>query len=200
MWAASGRNCPHMQERMCGLLLDKGADVNARNSHARTALQEAAMSVRFNDIDPCSTIELLLQRGAHVNAYDKGSWTALTECAHYGMKEAAELLLAHGAHVDGKPGKDGPASGHNPDLEVFHQSPLIVCARQSWNEELICLLLDKGADVHSKNTDGKTMQELANAAKRGVVLDALARLDKQQQEETMTTAMLEDRSRVFLLE
>ncbi|KAL8976312.1 MAG: hypothetical protein Q9205_007651 [Flavoplaca limonia] len=194
IWAASARDCPHMQERMCRLLLDKGADVNARNSHARTALQEAAMSVRFNKIDPRGTMELLLQRGAHVNAYDKGSWTALTECAFYGMKEAAELLLAHGAHVDGKPGEDDPASGNNPDLEVLHQSPLIVCARQSWNEELICLLLDKGADVRCKNTDGNTMQELANAAKRAVVLDALARLDNFKREEAT------DGSRVLLLE
>ncbi|KAL8912551.1 MAG: hypothetical protein Q9172_007485 [Xanthocarpia lactea] len=192
IWAASGRNCPQMQERMCRLLLDKGADVNARNSHGRTALQEAAMSACFNKIDPRGTMELLLRHGAHVNAYDKGSWTALTECAFYGMKEAAELLLAHGAHVDGKPGKDDPASGNNPGLEVLHQSPLIVCARESWNEELICLLLEKGADVHCKNTDGKTIQELATATKRGVVLDALAQLDKQQWEEVTATELWDE--------
>lgn len=163
---------------MCRLLLDKGADVNARNSHARTALQEAAMSVRFNKIDPGGTMKLLMQRGAYINAYDKGSWTALTECAYYGMMEAAELLLAHGAHVDGKPREDDLASGSNPDLEVLHESPLVVCAKESWKEELICLLLEKGADVYSKNKDGKTMHDLATAAKRGVVLDALARSDK----------------------
>ena len=63
----------------CKLLLDNGAGVNARNDHARTALLEAAMSVRFHSVDPRGA----MQRDAHVNAYDKGSWTALTECAHY---------------------------------------------------------------------------------------------------------------------
>ena len=192
IWAASARDCPRMQERMCRLLLDRGADVDARNNHARTALQEVAMSVRFNNIDPRGTLELLLQRGAHINAYDKGSWTALTECAFYGLKEAAELLLANSAHVDGKPGKDDPASDSNPDLEN-HESPLVVCARQSWNEDLICLLLEKGADVNSKNQDGKTMQELATAAKRGVILDALTKRSKRQRQEEAVATELSDR-------
>ena len=174
IWAAAGRDCPRMQERMCRFLLDKGADVNARNSSGRTALQEAAMSVRFHNIDPRGTMELLLQHGAYINAYDINSWTALTECGFYGKMEVAELLLLHGAHVDGKPGQDDPSMISNPDLSGRpHGSPLVVCGAWSWNEELICLLLDKGADIEGQNKDGKTMQELASVAKRGVVLDKL---------------------------
>ncbi len=49
--------------------------------------------------------------------------------------ELAELLLAHGAHVDGKPGQDDPATDSNPDLKGKpHETPLIVCAEWSWNE------------------------------------------------------------------
>lgn len=184
IWAAAGRDCPRMQERMCRLLLDKGADVNARNVSARTALQEAAMSVRYNNIDPRATIESFLKRGAHVNAYDEYRWTALTECGLWGKKEVAELLLAHGAQVDAKPGKDDPSTDSNPDLEGKpYETPLVVCGGWSWNEELICLLLDKGADIESKNKHGKTMAELASDAKRGIVLDALHRADKLRRSE-----------------
>ena len=102
---------------MCKLLLDKGADANARNVSSRTALQEASMSVRFSNIDPRPTMELLPAHGAYVNAYDMNSWTALTECGHYGEKEIAELLLARGAHVDGKPQPDDPSTDSNPDLK-----------------------------------------------------------------------------------
>lgn len=93
-------------------------------------------------------------------------------------------MLANGAHIiDGKPEKDDPASESNPE-RPNHTSPLAACT-SGWNEELICLLLEKGADLHFKNSDGKTIQESATAAKRGVVLDALARLDKQRREEAM---------------
>ncbi|KAL8783802.1 MAG: hypothetical protein Q9195_009269 [Heterodermia aff. obscurata] len=184
IWAAAGRDCPRTQERMCRILLDKGADVNARNYSARTALQEAAMSVRFQNPDTRATMELLLQRGAYVNAYDICGWTSLTECGLSGKKELAELLLANGAHVDGKPGQDDPSMKSNPDLNGRPcETPLVVCAELSWNEELICLLLDKGADIEGKNKDGKTMQELASDAKRGIVLDELDRVRQLRQNE-----------------
>ena len=184
IWAAAGRDCPRMQERMCQLFLENGADVNARNVFARTALQEAAMSMRYHSIDPRGTMGLLLKYGAHVNAYDMNSWTALTECGFYGNKEAAELLLANGAQVDGKPVEDDPATDDNPDLKGRpHETPLVVCARWSWNEELICLLLNKGADIEGKNIDGKTMAELASDAKRGVVLEKLDRIYRLRRNE-----------------
>ena len=181
IWAASGRDCPRMQERMCKFLLDKGANVNARNVSARTPLQEAAMSVRFHNTDPRATVETLIKCGAQVNAYDMVGWTALTECALYGAKEVGELLLANGAQVDGKPDKDDPAMDSNPDLKGKHcETPLVVCGEWSWNEGLICLLLDKGADMESKNKNGKTMAELAADAKRGVVIDKLAKMDNSR--------------------
>ncbi|KAL9607951.1 MAG: hypothetical protein Q9167_007189 [Letrouitia subvulpina] len=185
IWAAAGRDCPRMQERMCRFLLDKGADVNARNIFARTPLQEAAMSARYHDIDPRPTMELLLKRGAQVNAYDMNNWTALTECGFYGKKEAAELLLANGAQVDGKPGKDSPAIDSNPDLKGMpYETPLVVCADWSWNEELICLLLDKGADTEGKNKNGKRIADLAADAKRGIILEKLDRMNELRRHES----------------
>ena len=175
IWAAAGRDCHLTQERMCRLLLDKGADANARNIYARTALQEASMSVRFNNIDPRPTMQVLLEHGAFVNACDMNSWTALTECGHYGRLDVAEYLLAHGAQVDGRTGEDDPAFEGNPRQTKIRETPLVVCAEWAWNEDLICLLLDKGADTQATNKEGKTMRELATEAKRGVVLDALER-------------------------
>ena len=132
------------------------------------------MSVRYHT-DPRATMEVLLKHGAHINAYDMNSWTALTECGHSGRRQLAEFLLANGAQVDGKPGPDDPATASNPSLEgKIQETPLVVCAEWSWNEDLICLLLDKGADVEGRNKEGRTMAQLATEAKRGVVLDKLA--------------------------
>ena len=182
IWAAAGHDCPRTQERMCRLLLEKGsADVNARNIFSRTALQEAGMSVRFNGTDPCATIGLLLKHGAYVNARDQNGWTALTECGLYGEKEPAELLLAYGAHIDANPDKTDPSFESNPDLAgKFYETPLVVCGEWSWNEDLICLFLEKGADIESKSKRKTTMAEMATAAKRGIVLDALEKVKKNR--------------------
>ena len=184
IWAAAGRDCPRTQERLCKLVLEKGADVNARNNNARTALQEAAMSVGFHNIDPRATMELLLKHGAHINAYDKNSWTALTECGFYGRLDVAKFLLDNGAQVDGKPGVDDPATASNPDLGgKTHETPLAVCAKWSWNEDLICLLLEHGADLEGRTDQGKTIEQLASAAKRGTVLVALENARKRRMSE-----------------
>ncbi len=185
IWAAAGRDCPRMQERICGFLLDKGANVNARNVSARTPLQEAAMNVCYNNINTRATLETLIKRGALVNAYDMEGWTALTECARYGRKDLVEILLANGAQVDGKPGKGDPAIDSNPDLKGKHcMSPLFVCTWVGWNEEVICLLLDEGADIESKNENGKTIAELASDASRSMVLDKLAKMGKSRRIES----------------
>ena len=163
VWAAAGRDCPSMQESMCSFLIEMGADVNVRNVSARTPLQEAAMSQRYDGIDPAPTIDLLIKHGAKVNAYDVNGWTALTECAAYGNMELVEVLLAHGACVDGKPGEDGVANDGNPNLEAkTHETPLVACAKMSEDEELISLLLDRGADPDIKDKEGKTIADFVS--------------------------------------
>lgn len=174
IWAAAGRDCPRLQERMCRLLLDRGADVNARNVSWRTALQETAMSVRYYGITPCPTVELLLKHGAFANAFDMYGWTPLSECGLYGRSDVAEILLAHGAHVDANPGPDDPASSTNPNVEGQHlRTPLVLCGEWSWNENLIEMLVARGANVEARNLNGKTIAEAAHSVGREGVIRIL---------------------------
>jgi ankyrin repeat protein len=53
------------------LLLDKGANVNARNAVAETALTHASQKGNTE------IVKLLLSKGADVNAKDDAGWTAL---------------------------------------------------------------------------------------------------------------------------
>ena len=70
------------------VLLQHGADVNAKDNKVRTSLSNAALNSKRD------TVELLLQHGADVNAKDNEALIC--------QKDTAELLLQHGAEVNAK--------------------------------------------------------------------------------------------------
>jgi ankyrin repeat protein len=75
------------------LLLEKGADVNARTDNGETALQCAATYA--HEI----TVKLLLEKGADFNARTKYGETALHKAAANGNKAVIRLLLEKGVDV-----------------------------------------------------------------------------------------------------
>ena len=78
------------------VLLDQGAQVNARNAHGWTPLHVAAAGG-----DP-AVIALLLQHGADVHAQSHIGTTALDNATTRGGRKAViDLLLAHGARRSG---------------------------------------------------------------------------------------------------
>jgi len=145
------------------LLLENGADVNARNDLEATALilgagntEKARMLVEKGaDVnahsklgrtplmiaagcDGCSaTVKLLLEKGADPNAKDKQGDTALSQAAWADNAESVRLLLAKGAGAD------------TPDYEGY--TPLAAAA-SNCNLEFVKLFLSKGANVNAANT------------------------------------------------
>jgi len=72
------------------LLLDRGADVNAKEKETQaTALIVAAQQGHIQVVDA------LLQKGADVNAKDKAGQTALSEATRYNHEEVVKLLKKH---------------------------------------------------------------------------------------------------------
>jgi ankyrin repeat protein len=67
-------------------LLDKGADIYAKNKEGRTALHLAAWMGHE------AVARSLLEKGAIVEAKDNDGWTA-QHCAAFTGQEAVELLL-----------------------------------------------------------------------------------------------------------
>jgi ankyrin repeat protein len=74
------------------VLLEHGADVNARTQDGRTALMGAAFSESGRPV----TVKLLLDRGADPNA-KSGQLTALTLAKNRGAVEIVRMLTAAGA-------------------------------------------------------------------------------------------------------
>jgi len=94
-WTALHLSAFFNQPEVARVLIDAGADVNARstNQSANTPLH-AAVAGRASDV-----VRLLLERGAHVNARQHGGWTALHSVAQNGDTELARVLIAAGADV-----------------------------------------------------------------------------------------------------
>jgi ankyrin repeat protein len=75
-------------------LLDKGVDVNAKDSNGETALMEAAGNGHTE------VVKQLLAKGADVNAKSSYGYTALLYAADKGHTECVGLLLDGGANIN----------------------------------------------------------------------------------------------------
>jgi ankyrin repeat protein len=75
-------------------LLDKGADVNTKDSNGETALMEAAGNGHPE------VVKQLLAKGADVNAKSSYGYTALLYAADKGHTECVGLLLDGGANIN----------------------------------------------------------------------------------------------------
>ena len=119
---------------MLQILLEAGADVNARDDEGSTALLECVM-----EYAPC--VELLLKAGADVNARDCENNTALMFASIDGNPEIVQMLLEAGAHVN----------VHGDDS---YETPYALARFEAYNmdnkgaAECLPLLLNAGALEH----------------------------------------------------
>jgi ankyrin repeat protein/mono/diheme cytochrome c family protein len=121
------------------LLIDKGADVNAKNRRASTPLHWA--------IHDQAKVQLLLSKGANVNSKQAQGRTPLFLAAMLGDGVATIRWLL--------------VSGADPNIASANgQTPLMMAASRG-NVEAMRLLIEKGAEVNHKDGAGETALMLA---------------------------------------
>ncbi|KAI4715620.1 purine and uridine phosphorylase [Aureobasidium sp. EXF-10727] len=126
------------------MLLDKGANVNAKDAHYGSPLMAASVGGRSQ------TARLLLRRGADINASGGNFDTALQAAALRGNIKTARLLLENGADVNTHGG--------------VHCFALRASSAENF-PNTTKLLLDHGADVNAQ--DPVYGNALLAAARRG---------------------------------
>ena len=134
------------------VLLQNGADINAKAKDGTTPLHAAALA------NARQTAEVLLQNGADANAKDEDGTTLLHAAALANARQTAEVLLQNGADANARD-KDGT-------------TPLYAAAWANARQTTEALL-QNGAEVNAKNDNGVTplhYAALANARQTTEVL------------------------------
>jgi len=129
-------------------LLEKGANVNARESHnGKTPLIHASMNKNkgFNEV-----MLLLIEKGADVNAFDKDGNTALLWAAMYGLSDNVQTLIEKGADVNAR-NNDGVRA--------------LTWAAMYGHTNVVRLLIKNGANVNAKDSMNQTALSMAQFMK-----------------------------------
>ena len=147
-------------------ILDKGADINEKNKHGKTALMLAAGNGRME------ATNLLLERNAIIDAQEVDGMTALMMAASDGKTETVKLLVDNGANVNitnnyGATAMTNAAFFNHPESVKAilsskqkvntdtNENALLIAAGLGLGE-IIQMLVDYGVDVNARGKNGRT--------------------------------------------
>ncbi|KAL6894722.1 hypothetical protein GGI43DRAFT_424618 [Trichoderma evansii] len=122
-------------EAMARLLINKGADINARNKLGETPLL-LALEKGYE-----AAARLLIDKGADINARNKYKDTPLLWALENSHEAVVRLLINKGADINAS--------------DKYKNTPLL-WALDNGNEAMARLLIDKGADINASNEYGIT--------------------------------------------
>lgn len=132
------------------LLANPGINANLANKSGETPLMIASIE---GELPVVKT--LVLDKKVDVN---KTGWTPLHYACSTGRLDVAQFLIANGAKVNA--------------LSPSETTPLMM-AVSSGNDELIKLLLDKGADLQMRNHEGFSAIDVAELFSKDGIRDGL---------------------------
>jgi ankyrin repeat protein len=169
------------------VLLEAGADVNAKNDSGQTALH-VPLDIRNSNYKKYKlskdTLLLLLNKGADVNLKDNNGRSPLHLAAESADVDIVELLLDKGADINVKDDKSGFTALHHAarlgkidiaelliargaDINAKDKNghtPLYVAINHDYT--MAELLINKGADSTIKTASGKTLLQLAQERRK----------------------------------
>ena len=144
--------------RIVGLLLQYGADIEARDAFGETPLYWGLGNFRLEH--KLNTSRFLLENGADSNTVRDDGRSILRHACFAGRVDAVRLLLNHGAAVNARDAHHGKTA--------LHQTA--VCPIGP-NANVLEVLLERGANPKISDNDGMLPLELA--CEQGGSLDAI---------------------------
>jgi ankyrin repeat protein len=129
------KDSTHQKLTMVSMLLEAGADINARDDEDYTALDLAARD--GNE----ALVKLLLDAGANIDTPRNRDPSMLTLAAYSGKEAVVQMLMDAGADVNMQD-EDGDSA--------------LIAAAEGGHAEIVRILLDAGADINLRNTTSET--------------------------------------------
>lgn len=130
--------------RMIDMLLDQGADIDAKTTTEGTPLYRAYQVAK--QYEDSSFFEWLLDAGADLNAPTIGETTMWSILLSNGDSELVEIVLEKKSDLD--------------RFALYDRTPLMLAAANG-HKEVVSTLLAAGADKQRTTEDGKTAAEIA---------------------------------------
>ncbi|KAF7114733.1 hypothetical protein CNMCM5793_009684 [Aspergillus hiratsukae] len=150
------------------MLLEAGADLEAKNAMDETPLARAALD------GSTSAVRLLLEKGANVEPRDKFGYVPLLWAACLGHTAVVCLLLEYGASIDSAKADGDTAvilaanNGHHETISSLlaksaeinrvnnAQRTALSCAAKNGHDKVVEILLQNGAEVDMPDRAGRT--------------------------------------------
>lgn len=126
--------------KLVKLLLDNGAEVNARDEDRETPLGVAA------DDGDLYILKLLISRGANINTKNSCGDTPLTEAAEEGHLDIVKLLISSEANINSR--------------DKYGYTPLHRAAEKG-RKKIVEFLVSKGAGIDIRAKNGRTPDQMA---------------------------------------
>ena len=152
------------------VLLEAGADVNARGNVRNTALHHAAAGKRvamardrYDHVETPAAVAALLAAGADIHARDLNGNSPFHHAASAEGLETVAMLLEAGADINVR------------DSEG--DTPLLMAAERGFQKpEILEILIEAGADVRDRNERGETVLERVLGYPTDSLTDVVRRL------------------------
>ncbi len=165
------------------LLIDNGADLEAKNNHGVTALMWASTKGHLD------IAKILVESGADINAKDNKGSAALSDASRNGHLKIAKLLIKKGGAINAT-SKEGFAAIHT--------------ATNKGHSSVAKLLIENGADLNGK-TSSNSVTPFLFACRSGmlkvvkILMEKGADINYRDKEEasSLSWASIEGRKRVF---
>jgi ankyrin repeat protein len=171
--------CQKGYYELCKMLIERGADVKARNEAGCTPLHEAVLAP-----EAARVTALLIRHGADMNAKDAEDRAPLHKASSMGHLDHCRALLDIGADINILDQSKFRAEKHNLSPlkgAVGIGDSALHYAILSGNLEICTFLLDRGIDLTIKSALGKPIVHFACHHKKykicGLLIDRGAKID-----------------------